>query len=464
MAKRGINIYKRKDGRWEGRYIQGRKISGDAKYGYVYGHSYSECREKLKAAEVQNKSSPKCKCTLTVKELFSLLLRDRAGEVKESTLARYRFLINRHILPSLGDIPANHLTADRLQMFLDEKRRSGGLRGGGLSAKSVRDIYVLIRSALRLASGTFASLQEPPHIKLPPCRQRRIQVFSDSEVQRIAAHAVAVSTLGSLGILLGLNTGLRLGELCALRWSDVDFFSGTIRVERTVQRVNYGGSTRLLLQSPKSESSMRSVPVPADMLDLLKKKASGSAREADVLCFAGHKTLMGPFGIGGFLIKHGITLKKVLTGGTGSASLTLDMPEEAPGRYEASSTNVVAIAGLNASLKGLDINEHRKTLRELTEYLLEALNGIPSVNLMGTFDTDKTLGIVSFVVEGYQSDEVGIILDDEYDIAVRTGYHCAPYIHDYLGDKPYHGTIRIGIGQFNTKEDIDALISAIKSL
>ena len=188
------------------------------------------------------------------------------------------------------------------------------------------------------------------------------------------------------------------------------------------------------------------------------------ALNADVLCFAGHKALMGPFGIGGFLIKHGITLKKVLTGGTGSASLTLDMPEEAPGRYEASSTNVVAIAGLNASLKGLDINEHRKTLRELTEYLLEALNGIPSVNLMGTFDTDKTLGIVSFVVEGYQSDEVGIILDDEYDIAVRTGYHCAPYIHDYLGDKPYHGTIRIGIGQFNTKEDIDALISAIKSL
>lgn len=188
------------------------------------------------------------------------------------------------------------------------------------------------------------------------------------------------------------------------------------------------------------------------------------ALNADVLCFAGHKTLMGPFGIGGFLIKHGITLKKVLTSGTGSASLTLDMPEEAPGRYEASSTNVVAIAGLNASLKGLDINEHRKTLRELTEYLLEALNSIPSVNLMGTFDTDKTLGIVSFVVEGYQSDEVGIILDDEYDIAVRTGYHCAPYIHDYLGDKPYHGTIRIGIGQFNTKEDIDALISAIKSL
>lgn len=185
---------------------------------------------------------------------------------------------------------------------------------------------------------------------------------------------------------------------------------------------------------------------------------------ADILCFAGHKTLMGPFGIGGFLIKHGITLKKVLTGGTGSASLTLNMPEEAPGRYEASSANVVAIAGLNASLKHLNIDEHKEIVRELTEYLLEALAGIPSVNIMGAFDVDKTIGIVSFVVEGYASDEVGTILDDEYDIAVRTGYHCAPYIHDYLGDKPYHGTIRVGLGQFNTKEDIDALVNAIETL
>jgi len=184
----------------------------------------------------------------------------------------------------------------------------------------------------------------------------------------------------------------------------------------------------------------------------------------DILCFAGHKTLMGPFGVAGFLIKHGVTLKKVLTGGTGSASLDLNMPETTPERYEASSTNVVAIAGLNAALKDLDIVAHRDTVCELTEYLLEALNDIPSVNIMGAFDSDKTLGIVSFVVEGYESSEVGTILDDEYDIAVRTGYHCAPYIHDYLGDKPYHGTIRVGIGQFNTKEDIDALVNAIESL
>lgn len=185
---------------------------------------------------------------------------------------------------------------------------------------------------------------------------------------------------------------------------------------------------------------------------------------ADILCFAGHKTLMGPFGVAGFLIKHGVTLKKVLTGGTGSASLDLNMPETTPERYEASSTNVVAIAGLNAALKDLDITTHRDTVSELTKYLLMALHEIPSVTIMGAYDSEKTLGIISFVVEGYDSSEVGAILDDEYDIAVRTGYHCAPYIHDYLGDKSYHGTIRVGIGQFNTKQDIDALINAIESL
>lgn len=283
MAKRGINIYKRKDGRWEGRYIQGRKASGRAKYRYVYGRSYTECREKLKAAEVQKKTPPKCKCTLTVKELFSQLLQKRAGDVKESTLARYRFLIERHILPALGELTVNKLTAERLQSFLNEKRANGALRGGGLSAKSVRDICVLVRSALRLAAEIFPSVEAMSHVKLPPYRQRKIQVLSEGEIQRIAAYALASPTPENIGILLCLNTGLRLGELCALRWSDIDFYSGTVRVERTVQRVNFGGKTRLLIQSPKSESSIRSVPIPADMLFLLKKTALLAAPDAYIM-------------------------------------------------------------------------------------------------------------------------------------------------------------------------------------
>jgi len=100
-------------------------------------------------------------------------------------------------------------------------------------------------------------------------------------------------------------------------------------------------------------------------------------------------------------------------------------------------------------------------IKQLTDYLVNQLSKNPMVTV---FDMNEQLGIVSFVVEGYDSGDVGRILDDEFDIAVRTGYHCAPYIHEYLKDTAYGGTIRVGIGPFNTKEDLDALLDAIESL
>lgn len=185
---------------------------------------------------------------------------------------------------------------------------------------------------------------------------------------------------------------------------------------------------------------------------------------ADIICFAGHKTLYGPFGIGGFLIGKNIKLDVSFAGGTGSNSLNLNMPEEAPGRYEASSQNITAIAGLRASLNELDQKEHYAKVKELTDYTVEQLSSIAGVLVHGQSTHTENIGIVSFNVDGYNSGEVGSILDEEYDIAVRTGYHCAPYIHDFLGDIEYAGTIRIGLGMFTTKEEIDTLIEAIRSL
>ena len=185
---------------------------------------------------------------------------------------------------------------------------------------------------------------------------------------------------------------------------------------------------------------------------------------ADIICFAGHKTLQGPFGIGGFAIKHEVDLIPVFAGGTGSNSLSLDMPDAAPGRYEASSQNIVAIAGLNAALKTLDQEKHLINVRNLTAYLVEKLLEIDKLEIVGTRDIEDTVGIISFTVDGYRADEIGTILDDEYDIAVRTGFHCAPYIHDYLSDISNGGTVRVGIGAFNTEEDIDTLIEALSTL
>lgn len=185
---------------------------------------------------------------------------------------------------------------------------------------------------------------------------------------------------------------------------------------------------------------------------------------ANIIAFAGHKTLCGPFGIGGFVIEKSIRLDHVLTGGTGSDSLNLKMPEESPNRYEASSENIVAVAGLNAALKWLKNNPHETKIIELTEYLINRLSENEKVTVLGLPDNTKLHGIVSFVVDGYDSNDVGAILDEEFDVAVRTGYHCAPYIHDYLHDKDYAGTVRVGIGPFNTKQDIDDLVSGIDSL
>ena len=182
----------------------------------------------------------------------------------------------------------------------------------------------------------------------------------------------------------------------------------------------------------------------------------------DILAFAGHKTLYGPFGIGGFVIKDSIKLDVTLTGGTGSNSLNLSMPEKSPERYEASSPNIVAVAGLRAALNAVNVEAHYSKMCELTTHLIKGLLSVSKVKILGL--TDESKGIVSFVVDGYSSDDVGMILDEEFDIAVRTGYHCSPYVHDILKDQQYAGTVRASVGFYNTTEDIDALVRALNTL
>ena len=182
------------------------------------------------------------------------------------------------------------------------------------------------------------------------------------------------------------------------------------------------------------------------------------------IVFAGHKSLYASFGIAGFIKLKDDILKPLLYGGTGSDSLNLDMPEEMPNRFESGSSNIVAVRGLNASLDWLKTVNILDKEKELTEYLIENLRKIKKVKLFLPQDTEKVIGVVSIAVDGYSSDEVGNILNDEFEICVRTGFHCAPLVHDFIDSKIYNGTVRISLGYFNTKEDIDAIIKAIKTL
>ena len=102
--------------------------------------------------------------------------------------------------------------------------------------------------------------------------------------------------------------------------------------------------------------------------------------------------------------------------------------------------------------------------KELSNYLKKELEELSNIKIYLPKEEQDHIGIFSITVDEYLADDVGTILDEEFDLAVRTGYHCAPWIHEYLGDIPMKGTVRISLGQFNTREDIDKLIDALKTL
>lgn len=135
--------------------------------------------------------------------------------------------------------------------------------------------------------------------------------------------------------------------------------------------------------------------------------------------------------------------------------------------FEAGSPNIIAISSLNASLKwlnevGVDTISNQKD--RLAARIIRALSDMNEIVLYPPQTTSKHTGVISFNIDGYTSDEVGSILSSDFDIAVRTGYHCAPYIHDLIGSKEYMGTIRVSLGAFNTEHDADALIEAVRSI
>lgn len=200
----------------------------------------------------------------------------------------------------------------------------------------------------------------------------------------------------------------------------------------------------------------------AQSLGLLEVNAT--QMQADIIAFAGHKTLYGPLGIGGFINISGVKLSTFITGGTGSDSLNLEMPIDPETHYEAASQNIIAICGLKAALEILNQDDNYLLEKKLTNYLLEKLLTVNGLKVVNYSSPESQIGVVSFVVEGYKSDDIGMILDEDYDIAVRTGYHCAPYIHKYLKDEKSLGTVRVGIGRFSTKMDIDMLINALTEI
>ena len=189
----------------------------------------------------------------------------------------------------------------------------------------------------------------------------------------------------------------------------------------------------------------------------------------DFLVFAGHKSLYGPFGVGGYINNSGMELEPFIYGGNGSDSLNLNLPESGVKRYEIGSPDIVSIGTLKKALELMENCPNAlEILKEKAEYLREKLSEIYGIKIFqapeNDMDKDKFSSIVSFAIEGYKADDVGVILDEDFDIAVRTGYHCAPIVHDIIGSIEYGGTVRVSIGKYTTYEELDRLVEAVGEL
>lgn len=188
-----------------------------------------------------------------------------------------------------------------------------------------------------------------------------------------------------------------------------------------------------------------------------------NTKDTDFIVFAGHKSLYGPFGIGGFVNLSDTCLKITKSGGTGSDTLNHDMPNSKYERYESGSPNVPAAYGVLQGIKWLKNNSVLSNKKTLTKYLIDSLESINKITVYVPKNKEKVFGIVSIAVDGYAADEVGNILADEYNICIRTGFHCAPLIHEFINSTNNGGTARISISNFTTCDEIDKLIEALKT-
>lgn len=186
----------------------------------------------------------------------------------------------------------------------------------------------------------------------------------------------------------------------------------------------------------------------------------------DILCFTGHKGLLGPQGTGGLCIHEGVEIRPFKRGGSGIHSYEKGQPQAYPARLEAGTLNSHGIAGLCAAINYINtitIPVIAKKEQELLWHFYKGICNIPEIHIYGDFDTKERAAILSLNIEGYDSGTVSDLLSQEYDIATRPGAHCAPRMHQALGTTET-GAVRFSFSSFNTMEEVETAIQALKEL
>lgn len=283
MPRKGENIYKRKDGRWEGRYIKSRNNHNKSKYGYVYGRTYKEVKSKLILAksEVSTELSNSARQTEVYNYWLDKWLVNKKSLVKESTFIRYRNLIENHIKPNLGKLNITEINNSCIQQYISRKSIDGRIDGcGGLSPKTLYDIILIIRESLKYINETNDSVNFDIGKITIKKSNHDMRVLTISEEKKLNSVLLDNTDRYKLGILICLYTGIRIGELCALRWKNISMDDKTMKIESTLQRLQCEDKeadtkTRIIISEPKTFSSMRIIPIP-DFLFLIIQRFRSS--------------------------------------------------------------------------------------------------------------------------------------------------------------------------------------------
>ena len=269
MPRKGENIYKRKDGRWEGRYIKGRDINHKAVYGYIYGKTYLEIKEKLKIAKASPLNSSNSYNHILVSVIINEWFNSITPNVKESTISHYKNVIDKHILPLLGKYDITKVKSDIIQSYLLS------LIQDGYSNKTVNDILVIIKSIFKYAKTKKIDLCCNFEIISIKNKKKEIKTLTKGDQIKLCKYLQKNITNKNLGIILSLYTGIRIGELCALKRSDIDLEEGILNIDKTMIRINdrdktNGNKTKIVISSPKSDTSKRYIPIPEFVIEYIK--------------------------------------------------------------------------------------------------------------------------------------------------------------------------------------------------
>lgn len=274
MSRKGENIYKRKDGRWEARYIKGYRPDGGAKYGYCYGKSYGEAKRKVtqaKADVLRGKS-----VSSASKRRFGCYcdewLRINRHRIKESTYVKYCGIMEKHIVPRLGGLLVQSLNSVTIEQFGHDL-----LYEEKLSPKTVKDVLTMLHSVIKYTLEQFPDTLPRIEIVYPKVPKNEMRVLAREEQTLFVQYLLEDMDDCKFGVLLALLTGMRVGEVCALRWENISLAEQTVRVCSTMQRlrdISGTGSrkTKIMISDPKSAASVREIPLTAYAVKLCKSR------------------------------------------------------------------------------------------------------------------------------------------------------------------------------------------------